>query len=103
MADGRNSPAESISEREIVITRVFDVPRELLWNAWTDPQHLVHGWGPRGFTNTFQEICVRPEGVWRFITHGSDGRNYQNKIVFDEVAKPLRLVYSHNGDEGEPV
>ncbi len=103
MAEKRNNLVENASDREIVITRVFDAPRELVWNAWTDPKHLLHWWGPKGFTNTFQEIEVKPGGVWRFIMHGPDGRDYQNKIVFDEVAKPERLVYSHNGDEGEPV
>jgi uncharacterized protein YndB with AHSA1/START domain len=103
VAEKRSNLVENTSDREIVITRVFDAPRELVWNAWTDPKHLLHWWGPKGFTNTFQEINVKPGGVWRFIMHGPDGRDYQNKIVFDEVAKPERLVYSRNGDEGEPV
>jgi len=103
VAEKGNSSVENVAEREIVITRVFDAPRELVWSAWTDPKHLVHWWGPKGFTNTFQEINVRPGGVWRFIMHGPDGRDYQNKIVFDEIVEPERLVYSHNGDEGEPV
>jgi uncharacterized protein YndB with AHSA1/START domain len=103
MAERSNRPAEDTSEREIAITRIFDAPRTLVFEAWTDPKHLVHWWGPKGFTNTFQEIDVRPGGVWRFIMHGPDGRDYQNQIVFDEIMKPERIVYSHNGDEGEPV
>jgi uncharacterized protein YndB with AHSA1/START domain len=103
VAERRDSPVEDTSEREIVITRVFDAPRVLVFEAWTDPRHLVHWWGPKGFTNTFREIDVRPGGVWRFIMHGPDGRDYQNKIVYDEIVKPERLVYSHHGDEGEPV
>jgi uncharacterized protein YndB with AHSA1/START domain len=103
VAEKRSNLVENSSDREIFLTRVFDAPRDLVWSAWTEPRHLIHWWGPKGFTNTFQEINVKPGGVWRFIMHGPDGRDYQNKIIFDEVVKPERLVYSHNGDEGEPV
>lgn len=88
-------------DREIVITRIFDAPRELVWRAWTDRQHVVQWWGPTGFTNTTQEMDVRPGGVWRHVMHGPDGTDYANKISFIEVVKPERLVY-HHGDEGEP-
>ncbi|HEY1759569.1 MAG TPA: SRPBCC domain-containing protein [Bryobacteraceae bacterium] len=89
--------------REIVITRVFDAPRELVFEMWTDPKHLVHWWGPRGFTTTIQEMDVRPGGQWRKIMHGPDGANYPNHSVFLEVVKPERLVYTHGGRrEGGP-
>jgi len=65
----REDSATESSDREVLITRVFDAPRELVWKAWTDPKDLVHWWGPKGFTNTFQEIDVRPGGVWRFVMH----------------------------------
>ncbi len=91
-------------EREIVIRRTFDAPRELVFAAWTEPRHLVHWWGPNGFTTTIQEMDVKPGGVWRLIMRGPDGRDYHNKIVFIEVAPPERLVYRHSGEEGtEPV
>lgn len=88
------------AEREIVLTRVLDAPRELVWRAWTDPEHLIHWWGPDGFTNTFHEIDVRPGGVWRFIMHGPDGTDYDNKVVFLEVVEPERLVYDHGSGDG---
>jgi uncharacterized protein YndB with AHSA1/START domain len=89
--------------REIVFTRVFDAPRELVFEMWTDPKHLVHWWGPRGFTTTIQEMDVRPGGRWTMIMHGPDGVNYPNYSVFTEVVKPERLVYSHGGhQEGGP-
>ena len=91
------------AERELVITRTFDAPRELVFKAWTDPKHLINWWGPKGFTNTFQEINVSPGGVWRFIMHGPDGVDYPNMIVYIEVVKPERIVYSHgSGEEGDP-
>jgi len=62
---------------------------------WTDPKHVALWWGPNGFTNTIYEMDVRPGGVWRFVMHGPDGVDYQNKIVYDEIVKPERIVYSH--------
>jgi uncharacterized protein YndB with AHSA1/START domain len=95
--------ANAPSEREIIFKRVFDAPRELVFDAWTDPEHLLHWWGPKGFTLTIQQIDMRPGGVWRFIMHGPDGRDYPNRVVYDEIARPERIVYSHGGDESEPV
>jgi len=96
--------AASTADREILITRVLDAPRELVFKAWTEPEHVVQWWGPRGFTTTTKEMDVRPGGVWRFVMHGPDGRDYKNRIVFIEVTKPERLVYAHADDgETEPV
>jgi uncharacterized protein YndB with AHSA1/START domain len=102
MVAGRTSSmsdASATSEREIVTTRVFDAPPELVWKAWTDPQHVAQWWGPRGFTNTIQEMDVRPGGVWRLVMHGPDGTDYPNKIVYIEVVEPERLVYDHGDDQ----
>jgi uncharacterized protein YndB with AHSA1/START domain len=87
--------AAGTAGREIVTTRVFDAPWELVWKAWTDPNHVKEWWGPNGFTNTIHEMDVRPGGVWRFVMHGPDGTDYQNKIVFLEIVKPERIVYDH--------
>src|SRR5712692_4415203 len=105
MADRRaaTSPASDTSDREIVLTRVFDAPRELVWDAWTDPQQVVEWWGPRGFTTTIHEMDVRPGGIWRHTMHGPDGTDYPNKSKFIEVVKPERIVYSHGGGKkGDP-
>jgi len=101
MADGKlsNNTITSVEDRELIITRVIHAPRELVYKAWTDPEHLPHWWGPRGFTITVQEIDVRPGGVWRYVMHGPDGVDYDNKIVYMEVEQPERLVYSHGGGE----
>src|SRR3954464_6974153 len=90
-----NPERNDSADREIVAVRVFDAPRELVWKLWTDPHHVAQWWGPNGFTNTIHEMDVRPGGVWRFVMHGPDGVDYQNKIVYVEVARPERLVYSH--------
>jgi uncharacterized protein YndB with AHSA1/START domain len=100
----RNSAATGTADREIVIARTFDAPRELVFDAWIDPKQIVQWWGPRGFTTTTHAMDVKPGGVWRFIMHGPDGTDYKNKIVFIEVVRPERLVYRHAGDEdSEPV
>lgn len=94
------SEATATRDREIIVTRVFGAPREQVFGAWTDPEQAVQWWGPRGFTTTIQEMDVRPGGLWRFIMHGPDGTDYQNRVVFVEVVKPQRLVYNH-GPEGQ--
>jgi len=90
--------------RSIIGTRVFDAPRELVFAAFTDPKHLAQWWGPDGFTTTTSAFEFKPGGVWRFVMHGPDGRDYQNRITFDEIVAPERLAYHHGGgDEVEPV
>ena len=103
MAERKITPIEDTSGREIVITRVFDAPREVVWEAWTDPNQVVQWWGPRGFTTTIHEMDVRPGGVWSLTMHGPDGAEYPNKSVFTEVVKPERIVFSHGGGKkGDP-
>jgi uncharacterized protein YndB with AHSA1/START domain len=90
--------------RAIIGIREFDAPRDLVFAAWTDPKHLAQWWGPNGFTTTTSRFEFRPGGVWRFVMHGPDGRDYQNRIVFDEIVPPERIVYRHDGGEDvEPV
>ena len=90
--------------RSIIGMREFDAPRELVFSAFTDPKHLAQWWGPNGFTTTTSSFDMRPGGVWRFVMHGPDGRDYQNRITFEEVIPPERLVYRHGGGEDvEPV
>ena len=94
-AESRN--AALVGDREIRGTRVFDAPRGLVWKVWTEPEHIGQWWGPHGFTTTTHKMEVKTGGVWRFVMHGPDGRDYQNKITFIEVVKPQRLVYRHGG------
>jgi uncharacterized protein YndB with AHSA1/START domain len=90
--------------RSIIGVRVFDAPRDLVFSVWTDPKHLAQWWGPTGFTTTTSSFDMRPGGVWRFVMHGPDGRDYQNRITFEEIVPPTRIVYRHGGDDDvEPV
>jgi uncharacterized protein YndB with AHSA1/START domain len=84
--------------------REFDAPRELVFEAFTDPKHLSQWWGPEGFTTTTQSFDMRPGGVWRFVMHGPDGRDYENRVTFEQVARPERIAWRHGGDDDvEPV
>jgi uncharacterized protein YndB with AHSA1/START domain len=86
------------ADRELVMTRVFDAPREMVFDAWTDPEHIAEWWGPNGFSTTVHEMEVRPGGVWRFIMHGPDGTDYTNRVVYREVVRPERLAFEHGSD-----
>jgi uncharacterized protein YndB with AHSA1/START domain len=81
--------------REIATTRVFDAPRDLVFEAWTSPEHVGQWWDPNGFTTTTQSMDVRPGGEWIFVMHGPDGTDYKNHIVYREVVRPERIVYDH--------
>jgi uncharacterized protein YndB with AHSA1/START domain len=87
--------ADDYASREVVTTRVFDAPRELVFRAWTEPEHLAKWWGPKGFANTFQEFDLRPGGTWRLVMHGPNGADYPGTFVFVEIAGPNRLVLDH--------
>jgi uncharacterized protein YndB with AHSA1/START domain len=89
--DAGIAPKES-ADAGIVSTRIFAVPRDLVFEAFSNPDHLVHWWGPKGFTNTFHEFDLRPGGAWRFVMHGPDGAEYQIAKDFVEVVKPERIV-----------
>jgi uncharacterized protein YndB with AHSA1/START domain len=91
------------SERELVMTRVINAPRDLVFNVWTDPKHIANWWGPNGFTNTIHEMDVRPGGNFLLTMHGPDGTDYPNKIVYDEIVKPEKITWSHgSGVENDP-
>ncbi|HEU0053538.1 MAG TPA: SRPBCC domain-containing protein, partial [Longimicrobium sp.] len=89
------------ADREVVQSRVFDAPRELVFDAWTDPAAVAEWFGPDGFTITTYEMDVRPGGVWRFTMHGPDGTDFPNRVDYHEVVRPERLVYDQ-GQGGEP-
>ncbi|MGE3850905.1 MAG: SRPBCC domain-containing protein [Planctomycetota bacterium] len=90
-------------DREIVTVRDFDFPRELVFKAWTAPEHLAKWWGPNGFSITTHSMDFAPGGEWRLTMHGPDGTDYPNRIIFHKIVTPSRLEYSHANDEVEGV
>ena len=85
-------------DREIVLTRVFDAPRELVFEAWTKPEHAMKWFGPKGFTCTLHEMDVRVGGRWRFDMLAPDGKLYPNRIEYLEIVPNERLVFWHGDD-----
>jgi uncharacterized protein YndB with AHSA1/START domain len=81
------------SDREVVMTRVVDAPRRLVWEAWTSPEHLPQ-WmlGPEGWTMPLCEIDLRPGGAWHFVWRRADGTEMGMRGVYQEVVPPERLV-----------
>ncbi len=95
---------EAGADREIVLTRVVDAPPELVWEVWTDPDHLVKWWGPQGFSTTTRTMQCAVGGVWRYVMHGPDGRDYENQLSYLEIEPPRRLRYRIGGEvDCEPV
>lgn len=93
----------SDSDKEIVITRLLNAPRELVFKVWTSPEHVDKWWGPDGFTNKTSKMDVRPGGEWIFVMQGPDGRNFDNRIRFLEIVHPERLVYlQDSGIDNDP-
>jgi uncharacterized protein YndB with AHSA1/START domain len=93
------------SDDEIVMTRVYDAPRKLVFDAWTNPEHLPRWFGRRGWTLPICEVDLRPGGAWRFALSGPNGRSMGMHGVYHEIAPPDRLVYSEalDGYEGETI
>jgi uncharacterized glyoxalase superfamily protein PhnB/uncharacterized protein YndB with AHSA1/START domain len=83
------------TERELSISRLLNAPRDLVWEVWTNPEHIQHWWGPSGFTNTIASMEVKPGGEWDFIMHGPDGTNFKNKHIYKQVVRPEKLVLDH--------
>jgi uncharacterized protein YndB with AHSA1/START domain len=95
-----NNSTDTQSEREIVITRVFDAPRSLVFKAWTDPKHVAQWWGPKGFTTRVTELDLHPGGKWRYVMIGPDGTEYPAKGVFYEIVPLEQIVTSDEFDQG---
>lgn len=95
MPASEKSTQDREEDREIVTTRIFDAPRDLVWQAWSEPQHLRHWWGPKGFRNTFETFEFKPGGLWHLTMHGPDGTDYPNEWVFVEIVPPSLIVLDH--------
>lgn len=90
------NPGKAINaDRELSITRTLNAPIELVWEAWTKPEHIINWWGPDGFSNTFYQVDLRRGGVWEFVMHGPDGTDYKNKNIFLEIIPQEKIVYEH--------
>jgi uncharacterized protein YndB with AHSA1/START domain len=92
---GEHLPAMGLAVREVVITRIVDAPRALVFQAWTDPAHMAQWWGPRGFTNPVCELDARVGGTWHIVMRSPDGTEYPCGGVYLDVVAPERLVFTN--------
>jgi uncharacterized protein YndB with AHSA1/START domain len=91
--------AAGATGREIVYTRLFDAPRELVFAAWTEPKRLARWWGPHGMTNPECEVDLRPGGRYRIVMRAPNGVEYPLKGEYREIERPKRLVFSLDTEE----
>jgi uncharacterized protein YndB with AHSA1/START domain len=99
--DAGNSAAAETMERELVVTRVFDAPRSLVWKAWAEPDRVVDWYGPRGFTITFCEMDVRPRGTYRICMRSPEGTDHWVRGVYREIVPPARLAFTWAWEDAE--
>ena len=90
--DAKNNPATTKIEGEIVIERIFDALRQLVWKAWTDPERVKRWWGPKGFTSPVSEIDLQEGDEYLNCMRSPEGKDFWSKGVFREIVAPERLV-----------
>jgi uncharacterized protein YndB with AHSA1/START domain len=98
----RAGQTDVTTDREVVVTRMIDGPRDLVFEAFTDPRHLSRWWGPNGFTTTTRGFEFRAGGAWDFVMHGPDGTDYPNWITWREIVRPERISLLHGVSADDP-
>lgn len=89
------SQKSSTQDRELRVSRLLNAPVALVWEAWTQAEHIANWWGPDGFTCTITKMDLRPGGDWHLVLHGPDGTDYRNESVFGEIIPLEKIVYQH--------
>ena len=90
------------ADNELIITRTFDATRALVWQAWTDPAHIMQWWGPQGFGNDACEVELRIGGRFRLEMRAPDGNTYPCVGTYREIVEPERLVFDSLADDSHP-
>jgi uncharacterized protein YndB with AHSA1/START domain len=105
MPERTTKVTEAPTRRELVLTRICDAPREIVFKAWTNPEPLKRWWGPKGFTNPICEIDPRPGGAIRIHMRAPDSTVYPMTGVYREIVKPERLVFASSAldEKGNPL
>jgi uncharacterized protein YndB with AHSA1/START domain len=100
---GQEAPAQTATaDRETVISRVIEAPRELVFEAFTEVRHLSQWWGPEGFTTTTRSFEFEVGGVWDFVMHGPDGTDYQEWISWTGIVPPEEIALLHGESRDDP-
>ena len=97
-----NPEASATADREIVMTRVFNAPRERVFEAYSRAEHLDRWFGPRGFTTVTHAMDFRPGGAWSFTMTAPGGTVYPNYVAYLEIERPTRLVFDHGSSAEQP-
>ena len=100
-----NKISSKVEGLELIMERSFDASKELVFSTFTEPDHIVHWWGPTGWDTTVKKMEVRPDGIWHYCMRSPDGQESWGKSVYHEVDPPDRLVYtdSFSDEEGKVV
>lgn len=101
----QSSAATHPEERVLVLTRIFDAPRELVWKAWTEPERMARWFGPRGFTSSSVKADFRPGGAYCFHMRSPEGTDHWQQGIYHEIVEPERLVstFAWADAEGKPT
>jgi uncharacterized protein YndB with AHSA1/START domain len=99
--DKRTSIDAEVRERELVITRIFDAPRHLVFRAWTEPDRAARWWGPQGFVTTYCNMDIRPGGTFRVCMRSPEGAEHWKQGIYREIVEPERLVFTYAREDAE--
>jgi uncharacterized protein YndB with AHSA1/START domain len=96
------TPDTALSDRELMVSRLIEGPRDVVFEAFTEVRHLSRWWGPEGFTTTTRTFEFSEGGVWEFTMHGPDGRDYPNWIQWMEISPPEVIALRHGEGPDDP-
>jgi uncharacterized protein YndB with AHSA1/START domain len=82
-------------DRELLVSKTINAPIDLVWEVWTNPEHIANWWGPEGFSSTITTMDITPGGEWNLVMHGPDGTDYKNKSIFKEIIFQKKIIYQH--------
>ncbi|HET7578973.1 MAG TPA: SRPBCC domain-containing protein, partial [Bacillales bacterium] len=100
-----NNKTVEASQNELVVKRIFDAPRDLVFEAWSQPEHLAEWWGPKGYTMQIAKFDLRPGGIFHYNQRSPEGEEAWGKFDYREIVKPEKLVFtnSFSDEEGNTV
>src|SRR5271154_968197 len=91
----------TVGDRDLVITRVIDAPRPLVFRAWTDPDQIARWWGPKGYVTIDHDMDVRPGGAYRFRMRSPEGTDHRKRGVYREIVEPERVAFTFAWEEAD--
>jgi uncharacterized protein YndB with AHSA1/START domain len=95
------SAASNPTDRELVVTRLIDAPRRLVFKAWTEAEQVARWWGPQGFVTTYCDMDIRPGGAFRLCMRSPDGTDYWKRGAYREIVEPERVVFTFAWEDAD--